>query len=129
MDLDTLKRNIQEYFQEDTVTIVGSGLSISEGIPGMQELAIELQAKIPTLLSDGADIVQWTEISSELKSGAGLEQTLHIHQPGPFLEENIRKISARFIGASEAEVFKEIQRGRILDFRNTFIALISATTD
>ena len=46
MDIDTAKKIIQNFFQEGTVTIVGSGLSMAEGIPGMSDLSKELQDKI-----------------------------------------------------------------------------------
>ena len=42
MELDEVKKIIQDFFQENTVTIVGSGLSLAEGIPGMSALATEL---------------------------------------------------------------------------------------
>ena len=50
MDIDTIKKLIQEFFQEGTVTIVDSGLSLAEGIPGMWELTKKLQVKVPGML-------------------------------------------------------------------------------
>lgn len=117
MELDALKHIIQDFFQEDTVTIIGSGLSLAEGIPGMQELANELQAQIPSLLTDSIDLTLWNQISTELTAGTGLEKTLHIHKPSPAIEENIRKITAHFIGSREAVVFRDVIQGkRVLRF-------------
>lgn len=117
MDIDTLKRTIQDFFQENTLTIVGSGLSLSEGIPGMKELSVELTAKVPLLLSDASDIGVWNKIDSDLSADVGLEQALHNTEPSPYIEDCIRKITAKFIGSAEAKVLLDIiQRGKVLRF-------------
>ena len=107
MELDEVKRIIQDFFQENTVTIVGSGLSLAEGIPGMTALATELLSQIPKLLSK-PDIDIWSKIAADLSSGIGLEQALHNTKPSTTIEKHIRKITAQYIGNAEAEVLKEI---------------------
>lgn len=117
MDLDAIKRTIQDFFQENTVTIVGSGLSLAEGIPGMKELAAELQSKVPPLLTDAADKAQWGKIENDLTAGVGLEEALHNTEPTPHIEECIRKITAVFVGQAEETVFTDIiKNGKILRF-------------
>ena len=86
MDLDEVKKTIQNFFQENTVTIVGSGLSLAEGIPGMNSLSSELQLRIPTMIADADDVDKWKKISSDLSSGVGLEQALHNTKPTLGLE-------------------------------------------
>ena len=108
MDLDEIKKVIQDFFQENTVTIVGSGLSLAEGIPGMSGLAIELKDKVPSLLTDKYDLDLWSKISSDLSAGVGLEQALHNTKPSTTIEEKIRTITARYIGDSEAKVLSEL---------------------
>lgn len=110
MDLDDVKRLIQDFFQENTVTIVGSGLSLAEGIPGMSALATELQTKLPKNLSDLNDVAIWSKISCDLSSGVGLEQALHNTEPTPVIEENIRKTTAQYIGEAEKKVLYDIIR-------------------
>lgn len=139
MDLDTLKKTIQDFFQENTVTIVGSGLSLAEGIPGMFELAVELQAKIPALLTDKVDIDIWNKIENDLSTGIGLEQALHNTTPSTHIEDCIRKITAKFVGEAEAKVFFEIvHNGKTLRFadyllhfniRNSGLVVITTNYD
>jgi len=42
-----IKKRIQEHFTDGLVTIVGSGLSVDAGLPGMQELGRFLFEVIP----------------------------------------------------------------------------------
>jgi len=46
VDLHDLKLVLQRHFSDGLVTIVGSGLSCAEGLPGMAELATHLQSTL-----------------------------------------------------------------------------------
>lgn len=110
MDLDIIKQTIQDFFQENTLTIIGSGLSSAEGIPGMSALSNKLRLEIPPLLSDTSDVDIWNKISDDLSVGVGLEAALHNVNPSPFIEDSIRKITAKFIGQAEENVLCDIIR-------------------
>lgn len=110
MELDEVKKLIQDFFQENTVTVIGSGLSLAEGIPGMSALATELLAKLPALLSHSDDIDIWSKIAKDLSFGTGLEQALQNTRPTLIIEESIRKITSQYIGKAETEVFFDIVR-------------------
>lgn len=117
MELNELKETIQEFFQENTVTIVGSGLSAAEDLPGMEDLAKYLMAEIPNLIHDQADIDAWCGISTELAAGKGLEAVLLNNTPTDRLEAAIRDLTARLVGDAEKKIIKELmQRKRVLRF-------------
>lgn len=46
MELHNVKVRLQEHLSDGLVTIVGSGLSCAEGLPGMGELADHLLAEV-----------------------------------------------------------------------------------
>lgn len=106
-----MKTAIQDFFQENTVTIVGSGLSAAEGIPGMQSLAMELQDKLPYKISEKADTDNWKAISDRLKEGEGLEVALHNEKPTSIVEEKIRETTAAFIRSSERKALNNVLSG------------------
>lgn len=112
MDLEVIKQTIQDFFQENTLTIVGSGLSSAEGIPGMSALSDELRLKIPPLLTDAFNVDVWNKISDDLSAGIGLETALHNTKPSSFIEDCIRKITAKFIGQAEEKVLYDIIQNR-----------------
>ena len=84
VDSNQLKSNIQNFFQEGTVIVVGSGLSLAEGIPGMKELADELFNVLPNYLVDQDDKLIWDKIRSSILAGDGLEKALHVVKPSLF---------------------------------------------
>lgn len=117
MELNELKETIQEFFQENTVTIVGSGLSAAEDLPGMKDLAKYLISEMPSLIHDQADIDAWSGISTELAAGKGLEAVLLNNVPTDGLETAIRDLTARFVGDAEKKIIQEVIQGkRVLRF-------------
>lgn len=116
--MDEIKRNLQSFFAENTLTIVGSGLSCAEGIPGMDDLAKELIGKVPNYIKANENIV-WQNIVSDLKKEKGLEDTLLKHKPDEELEKIIRIITSEFIKKYEKKVINEVISGkRTLRFSN-----------
>jgi len=111
LELDTLKMMIQDFFQENTVTIIGSGLSVAEGIPGMSRLAVELQEKLPLQIKEDFDVNNWTSIVKRLKAGEGLEEALQNNKPTICVEEKIRETTAAYIRESERTVLNHVLSG------------------
>lgn len=119
MNLNEVKKQIQDFFQEGTVTVVGSGLSVAEGLPGMDNLAAELCDKMPRVLSDATDIDLWNQVQDQLNIKVGLEKALHTVKPSDFMEDCIREVTANLVGAAEMSVFQEIiARKKTLRFTN-----------
>lgn len=108
MEINVLKKSIQDFFQDQTVTIVGSGLSLAEGIPGMGQLAAHLNSRLPARITSPEDDANWKAISLELGSGAGLEMALQKVKPTPTNEELIRAETANLIGTADTELLRKV---------------------
>ena len=139
LNLSDIKTIIQNFFQENTITIVGSGLSVAEGIPGMGLLAIELQEKIPQKISKKADKDNWEAISNRLKAGEGLEEALQNEKATSVIEEKIRETTVAFIREAERAVLNSVLLGdsrfRFSDYiqrfniRNNGLTIITTNYD
>ena len=111
MDMNVLKKRLQGYFADGLVTIVGSGLSAAEGIPGMKELSEYLLQNVPPIITTG-QTREWEDIASLLQNGVGLENALHQVEPGEVLETQIASITADLFLTREAVIIKEVIQGK-----------------
>jgi len=110
MDLHSLKARLQEHLSDGLITIVGSGLSCAEGLPGMGELATHLLARVGQGLSD-ADAECWTAASA-LIAAKGLEGALLAAPPTPVVEAAISVATAQLISDRERAVVAEVFSGK-----------------
>lgn len=109
MELHDIKIRLQQHMSDGLVTVVGSGLSCAEGLPGMGELADHLCAVIgPGLV--GGDAKVWAEITP-LIHAKGLEAALLEKAPTPALEAAISIATGNFVGEREKKVVAEIFSG------------------
>lgn len=125
-EIDILKKKLQALFTDDLVTIVGSGLSCAEGLPGMDALADELCAKIPTRITSG-DLPLWNAIKEHLVAGDGLELALHKATANEAVEDAIISVTADFVLSKELATIEEcLNAGRKLKL-SSLLPHLSAT--
>lgn len=105
-DIHALKKQLQALFTDNLVTIIGSGLSCAEGLPGMDALADELCAKIPAQITAG-DLPVWNAIKEHLVAGDGLELALHKAAANDVVEDAIISVTADFVLSKELATIEE----------------------
>lgn len=128
MTRDELKKRLQAHFTDGLVTIVGSGLSCAEGIPGMKTLGDHLNAEVPRHL-DVTLRAQWEPIAQLLTAGTDLESAMLTHAPTPEVESVIVSITSRFIAFHEAAALQEVFSGtRTLRLTRLFPHLLKPQT-
>src|SRR5258706_3057253 len=89
MTLDSVTKFVQGHFTDGLVLVIGSGLSVAEGLPGMPALASYLKTSAAELQNGDAAI--WSKIAISLDAKKGLEAALIEHPPSESLETWIRK--------------------------------------
>ncbi|OWK46570.1 SIR2 family protein [Fimbriiglobus ruber] len=112
MNIDELKRTLQNHFTDGLVLIVGSGLSMAEGIPGMKGLGDYLGEHVANGLENGALVSEWQEINADIKSGIDLESALSKHNPTTDIVAAIVLHTANFIRQHECRVVKNCIKNR-----------------
>jgi len=102
-----LKLKLQDFFSDGLAIIVGSGLSIAEGLPSMDILAKHLLIDIPKKLNPSSKEV-WEKISSDLNEGNNLESALIKNEPDSELERIIQISTAELILNKEKQIIEEV---------------------
>lgn len=116
IDMDNLKKNVQSFFDQGTVTIVGSGLSCAEGVSGMKALSEKLMEDVPKKLSN-EDMECWRNIEESLNNGTDLESTLQQNKATNNIEKAIIESAYELISSEDISIFKEIiEKSRTLRF-------------
>ena len=127
MDLHELKLLLQNHCTDGLVTVVGSGLSCAEGLPGMTELANHLQATIGDGLAT-ADVALWAKLCP-LIAAKGLEAALIELAPTPTLEASIVARTAELVADREREIVSQVfARKRTLRFTRLLSCLMKPQT-
>lgn len=110
LELSSVKRQLQDHLQEGLLLVVGSGLSIAEGIPGMWPLGEHLKKAIPprlVLFPDSA----WDDVVKALDAGDHLEAAMGRTNLKSTTVDAIVDETARLILDKELEVFSKVISG------------------
>lgn len=120
LELTEVKRLLQDHLQEGLLLVVGTGLSIAEGIPGMWPLGEHLKNVIPPRLATAPDTA-WNDMVAALDAGDHLEAAMGKVNLKATTVDAIVEATARFILEKELEVFARVISGaKILPF-TTFV--------
>jgi SIR2-like domain len=105
---------LQDFIKKRPLIIVGSGLSISMGIPGMGKLLDHLEEKLPTILEEKENI-EWSE-SLELIRELGFEEGLLKKNISSNLLLHIIEETAKLIEIYDNEFHEKLHTLSVLDY-------------
>lgn len=116
LELSEIKRQLQDHLQEGLLLVVGTGLSIAEGIPGMAQLSEHLKAEIPAKIAHCPD-TGWSQVVKALTAGDNLETAMGKTNLNASSVDAIVATTATFVSAKERDVFERVLNGtRVLPF-------------
>jgi hypothetical protein len=122
MNYEQVARIVQTHFSDGLVIVIGSGLSLAEGVPGMADLADGLVNASDNFSEQ--DQANREEIRSELVNGLGLESALSRHQPTASVEQWIKNKICDILMPAELEIISAIALGRKVLRLSDFLAKI-----
>lgn len=105
MDVDSVKKHLQEFFAQNPIVLIGSGLSLGEGISGMWQLSQHLNEQIPKLVSDDL-LDEWKVIEDKIGKGIGFEDAMASLNQDSELIGHIVSETAKLIENEEKDIFK-----------------------
>jgi hypothetical protein len=107
--LDKFSQELQEHFTDGLAIIIGSGLSVGEGLPGMWDLGKQLKEEVPKRLKSTNET--WNRILELLEADVNLEEALTKAVPDKEVEEHIVNVTADFIQEKEKEAISKVFSG------------------
>lgn len=110
MQIDELKRLIQNHLTDGLIVVVGSGLSAAAGLSGMPGLARHLTATVPKDLAPQL-LPSWGKVADALSKGLNLEEVLLSIPVEPELETIIINVTANLIESEERAVVQRVLSG------------------
>jgi hypothetical protein len=111
LEVSAVKRQIQDHLQEGLLLVVGTGLSIAEGIPGMFPLAEYLKVEIPAKIAKFPDPA-WNQVVAALDAGDNLEAAMGKVMLKATTVDAIVSTTAKLISTEERDVFKRVLNGK-----------------
>jgi hypothetical protein len=109
---DDLQRQLQSFFQDGLVAVVGLGHSASHGLPTMPDLAAGLRAALPTTLSP-QEAEEWGAVEQVLDRGDHLERALDAISHQSPLVDSIIATTADLLLAAEQIAIDRLSRGEV----------------
>jgi hypothetical protein len=110
MDVNELKRRLQDHLTDGLVLIVGSGVSAQLGMATMSEMADHILKNPPSGIS-GEIEKQWNIVVESLLSGSDLETALNSIDLDASLEDHVIRLTAELLGAQERTIVQNAISG------------------
>lgn len=107
MDVDSVKKHLQEFFIHTPLVLIGSGLSLGEGISGMWQLSQHLKEEIPKFV-DGKLLEEWQQIEKLIDKGVGFEDAMASLKQGSDLVPFIVSETTKLISKDEKLIIEAV---------------------
>jgi len=107
LDVDAVKKHLQDFFSSNPMVLIGSGLSLGEGISGMWKLSQHLKEKIPLRVPSNL-LEEWKEVEKKNDQDIGFEDAMASLSQGSELIEHIVSETAQLIASDEKEIIKSV---------------------
>lgn len=107
MDVDSVKKHLQEFFIQSPLVLIGSGLSLGEGISGMWHLAQHLKEEIPKLV-EGKLLEEWKQVEELIDQDVGFEDAMASLEQGSELVPFIVSETTKLIGKDEKSIIEDV---------------------
>lgn len=125
MTKDKVFTDIQNVVSNNPVVVIGSGASVSYGIPGMGTLAKELDSFFSSKSYSNVDSQRSVqEFLENLKKGFGLEEALLKTKATNEVEKDIVGIVWQLVGNADKKVFDRFVGGEIMSLKSLLDFLI-----